>query len=106
MTLQLNKNYLITTHEWFYAPDGEHYKAVFGKVTAVNSDKDTLGLETNKDSTNWYVIIGNMIIAGCQIHYAIQTNKVNFNPPVREIENSGELLFCKESRTRIYNANS
>jgi len=63
---------LITTDAWFMAPDGREYRAVFGTVEAVLSDCETLGIKTNARSTNWYVKIGGMLIAGCQIHYAIE----------------------------------
>lgn len=65
---------LITTDCWFYAPDGRSYRAVFGTIKAVRSSEDTLGVRTNAKSTNWYVEIGSMTLAGCQIHYAIRTD--------------------------------
>ena len=104
MKIELNTKMLITTDAWFYAPDGENYRAVFGTVKGVHKDKETLGIETNKGSANWYVEIGNMFIAGCQIHYAIKTNKVSYKPPVNELEYEGEYSFAEASRTRIYNA--
>jgi len=66
--------YLITTDEWFIAPDGKDYKAVWGNVEIL---PDTmLGIKTNKGSANWYAKIGNennhAIIAGCQIQYAVK----------------------------------
>lgn len=66
--------YLITTDAWFFAPDGKQYRAVWGNVEII---EDTfLGLKTNKNSTNWYAKVGSennhIIIAGCQIHYAIR----------------------------------
>ena len=72
--------YLITTDAWFYAPDGKQYKAAWGDVQIV---EDTfLGLKTNRNSTNWFAKVGSeeshVIIAGCQIHYAIKSeNKPN-----------------------------
>ena len=51
-------------------------------VTKLKDDK----IKTNVKSTNWYVLIGNMIIAGCQIHYAIQTDAVSFEPALSEID--------------------
>lgn len=69
--------YLITTDNWFYAPDGVCYKAVWGEVIVLQDDK-TLGIKTNIRSTNWYVKVGtdenHVIIAGCQIHYAVKTD--------------------------------
>jgi hypothetical protein len=74
-------NYLITTDNWFYAPDGQLYRSVFGNVEIL---KDSiLGVETNRNSTNWFLKVGtdenHVIIAGCQIHYAVKTNNVNFD---------------------------
>ena len=72
--------YLITTDNWFIAPDGKQYRSVWGEVEVI---EDTfLGLKTNRNSTNWYVKVGSevnhMIVAGCQIHYAIKCeNKPN-----------------------------
>lgn len=102
MKPELNKKYLITTDAWFTAPDGQQYKAVFGTVTAVNNDEATLGIKTNRGSANWYVNIGNMIIAGCQIHYCIKTDQVDTEPKQREIEHNGELKIVDEIQTRIY----
>lgn len=102
MQFILNENYLITTDNWFYAPDGESYRAVWGKVTAIQNSEETLGVKTNDRSTNWYVVIGNMIVAGCQIHYAIQAHSVSLKPPTKELE-TGEVI--KGPLTRIYNAN-
>src|SRR3546814_15952739 len=64
---------LITTDNWFYAPDGKSYRAAFGTVKAIRSSEIALGVKTNSKSTNWYVEVGNMLIAGCQIHYAVRT---------------------------------
>lgn len=67
-------NYLITTDNWFYAPDGKMYRAAWGQVTVL--EDNVLKIKTNRNSTNWYLQIGYgeklMIIAGCQIHYAIK----------------------------------
>ena len=78
MNIQIGKKALITTDNWFHAPDGNTYRAVHGTVRAVRSDADTLGVKTNARSTNWYVEIGNMTVAGCQIHYAIRTDTCHF----------------------------
>lgn len=69
--------YLITTNNWFIAPDGKTYRAVWGEVVIV---EDTiLGVKTNRNSVNWYAKIGSdekhAIIAGCQINYAIRCEK-------------------------------
>lgn len=64
--------YLITTDNWFQAPDGNSYNAVWGDVKICSDE--LLGVKTNTKSTNWYAKVGSedkhVIIAGCQIHYA------------------------------------
>lgn len=104
MTPELNKKYLITTDKWFLAPDGKMYRGVFGTVKSIDSDEKLLGVKTNSKSTNWYLQIGNMIIAGCQIHYAVQSDSCDFEDFTRETEFEGKVLFNKEGNTRIYNA--
>ncbi len=65
--------YLITTDAWFYAPDGMSYRAVWGEVEIV--EDAFLGIKTNRNSSNWFAKVGSddnhVIVAGCQIHYAI-----------------------------------
>ena len=97
-------NYLITTDNWFYAPDGLKYRAAWGNVQ-IKSD-ETLGLITNKNSTNWYAIVGDnnkeIVIAGCQIHYAVKCrNKPNTNK-VKEATYSDKGLTVYERPTEIY----
>lgn len=75
-TLETGKKYLITTSDWFMAPNGRQYKSVFGTVNSINDADSSLGLKTNRNSTNWYVMVGNMMVAGCQIHYVIETDEV------------------------------
>lgn len=97
---------LITTDGWFIAPDGEQYRSAFGTIKGVYDSYNTLGVKTNARSTNWYIVIGNMTIAGCQIHYAIKTDKVSFKPPQRSIEHEGKIRYERISKTNIYNADN
>lgn len=66
--------YLVTTDNWFYAPDGMQYKAAWGNVKVVGDE--VLGIKTNRNSSNWFLQVGNgddhVLIAGCQIHYAVK----------------------------------
>lgn len=76
----MNGKYLITTDAYFLAPDGKEYKAAWGEVEILNDS--FLGIKTNARSSNWFAKIGSeynhIIIAGCQIHYAIKCiNKPN-----------------------------
>lgn len=102
-----DNNFLITTSNWFIAPDGQSYKAVWGKVE-VYSDKETLGIQTNEKSTNWYVIVGlggkRVIVAGCQIHYACVSINAPFTGERKERWASEHLgkTFDGELRTNIY----
>ena len=69
--------YLITTDSVFTAPDGVEYRAVWGDVTVL---EDTfLGIKTNRGSSNWFIKVGSddkhVIVAGCQVHYAIKCNE-------------------------------
>ncbi|UNY40222.1 hypothetical protein KLEP174_gp09 [Pseudomonas phage vB_PcuM_ KLEP17-4] len=62
---------LVTTDNWFYGRDGKSYRAVWGKLNGIYGDQETLGIKTNAKSANWYVDVGGVVIAGCQIHYAV-----------------------------------
>lgn len=79
MSIRIGDKALITTDEWFVASDGITYKAVFGTIKGVYNPEEVLGIKTNAKSTNWYVEIGSMVIAGCQIHYIIKTDTCNFD---------------------------
>lgn len=71
----MNGKYLITTNEWFIAPDGQQYRAAWGEVEIINDS--VLGVKTNRQSTNWFAKVGSeekhIIIAGCQIYYAVKS---------------------------------
>lgn len=105
--LEIGKKYLITTDAWFMAPNGRQYKSVFGTVRSISDADSTLGLKTNRNSTNWYVIIGNMVVAGCQIHYIVQTdNIVGEDKTVVDFEfHEGNVRF-NEAPPRIYHADN
>lgn len=69
--------YLITTDNWFTAPDGEQYKAVWGNVEIL--EDNMLGVKTNRNSVNWYAKVGSekkhLIVAGCQVKYACRSEE-------------------------------
>ena len=100
---EIGATYLVTTHSWFIAPDGCQYKAAWGTVHSIDTD-DMLGIKTNRHSSNWYLKIGNMVIAGCQIHYAVKAPECSFTPVEREVEHEGDLRSVMETQSRIYNA--
>lgn len=102
MKIEIGKKYIITTDNWFQAPDGQSYRSVYGTVTAISNDDETLGIKTNRGSTNWYVVIGKMVIAGCQIHYVIQSDSFDNPPFEREDIHDGKICVTKvASRTFV-----
>ena len=85
--------YLITTDNWFYAPDGRQYKSVWGQVEIV--EDSILGIKTNRNSSNWYIKIGSetkyVIVAGCQIHYAVKCDEKPNTDIVEDYHTSPEV---------------
>lgn len=93
-------NYLITTDNWFYAPDGKQYNAVWGDIEIVSDS--ILGIKTNVRSSNWFAKVGSknnhIIVAGCQIHYAVKCfNKPNTDDVIQGFLHDGK---PNESKTR------
>ena len=91
MNIEIGQKALITCDNWFYAPDGREYRAVFGTVKSVRTSEQTLGIKVSVRSQNWYVQIGCMTIAGCQIHYAISTAKCSFDKTVQWAMHEGQV---------------
>ena len=96
-------NYLITTDNWFYAPDGIQYNAVWGNVQILSDD--ILGIKTNVRSSNWFAKVGtnesHIVIAGCQIHYAVLCEKPHTGSVLEGLSNEGKHILS-ERPTRIY----
>ena len=92
---------LITTDAWFYAPNGLKYCSAWGNVEIIEDTK--LGIKTNRGSTNWYAYVGSkekgIIIAGCQIHYAVKCDLLPNTSNVRDYQiNQGKVdLFERPS---------
>jgi len=85
------KNYIITTDGWFVASDGEQYKSVYGKCE-IKTTEDVFDFKPSRPSTNWFVLVtgtdssledsvSEMIVAGCQIHYALQVEERPLRKP-------------------------
>lgn len=97
--------YLITTDNWFFAADGQLYRAAWGEVEII--EDSFLGVKTNRNATNWFAKVGGndreVIIAGCQIHYAIKCpNKPDTSKPFKkEMEHDGKSVI-EDAPTRIY----
>lgn len=100
----LGEKYLITTDQFFVAPDGNEYRSVWGTVKEILTDEDALGVRTNRNATNWYVKVGNMLIAGCQIHYCIRAEEVSGEPAIVSGIHDGGLVFSEDNVSRIYKA--
>ena len=95
---------LVTTDNWFIAPNGENYRAAFGTVRAIRNDEQSLGIRTNAKSTNWYLELGNMLIAGCQIHYVIATPTAITTGSIKTWKETQGGANEYERPTSIYNA--
>lgn len=97
--------YIVTTDNWFYAPDGNSYKAVWGEVSIL---EDTfLGVKTNKNSANWFAKVGSednfVIVAGCQIHYAVRSeNEPNTQGYRHELTHELTVKSVVANTPRIY----
>jgi hypothetical protein len=67
--IENGQRYLVTTDNWFFAPNGDQYKAAWGKCEIKNI-KEVFGFDPIRPSTNWYLEVGSdskkIIIAGCQ----------------------------------------
>lgn len=101
--IKIGDKVIITTDAWFYAPDGRQYRAVFGTIKNVKDAEKVLGITPNVRSTNWYVEIGNMIIAGCQIHYVLKTDKCNLDHSINWEYIEG-MVHTYEAPSNIYDA--
>lgn len=102
--MTIKGKYLVTTDGWFFAPDGQEYRCVWGEVEAVGDD--VLGIKTNSRSANWFLKVGSndrhVIIAGCQIHYAIKCNtQPVLHSYIKEGMHEGKLTKS-ECPSRIY----
>lgn len=101
--IKVGDKVLVTVDNWFHAPDGRSYRSVFGTVKAISGDQETLGIRTNARATNWYATIGNVLIAGCQIHYALNTEECNTGDVEDCSEINGEIKFFRRP-SYIYRA--
>lgn len=97
--------YLITTDAWFLAPDGKYYRSVWGEVEIIQDD--FLGVKTNRNSSNWFAKVGgennHVIIAGCQIHYAIKSEEKPNNDRVVDYHSDDKDGWIEKERpTQIW----
>lgn len=96
--IEIGKNYLVNTDEFFYAPDGQIYQAVWGEAKGIYEAEETLGISKVRGA-GWFIEVGNMMIAGCKAHYVMRCDTCSFEPAIDS--NTGEPFPV----SRIYNAN-
>ena len=101
--MKIGKKYIVTTDNWFYGKDGKQYRGVFGTLKGVFDDKETLGISTNRNSTNWYAQIGSVRVAGCQIHYVVEAD-VAPSGTVHETTWKDDVKTVEVTPCRVYNA--
>lgn len=99
----IGKNVLITTVDWFFAPDGKLYRAVWGELKAIKQAEANLGIRPNGRSINWYIEVGNMTVAGCQVNYCIQTDHVDLGWVDDSLQHEGRHVVNSRP-SMIYNA--
>lgn len=105
MNNHIGKNCLITTQNWFLAPDGREYRGVFGNLKAVHEAGKTLGFIPNRSHANWFIEVGNMIIMGCQVMYFVQTDTCNFDKAEHWNATDDKGITETLAPSKIYNAN-
>jgi hypothetical protein len=93
----IGKKVLMTTDRWFFAPDGNQYRAVWGTLKVIHEAGKSLGFIPNRSHANWFYEIGNMIIMGCQVLYITACpDKPNTEPTAeRKIGEKGEVYEYK-----------
>lgn len=98
--------YLITCDNWFYAPDGKQYNAVWGNVKILQ-DSEVQGIKTNARSANWFACVGteenHVIVAGCQIHYSVRCDKKPHTGAVSEkrLHEGKQITYNREGNIYI-----
>lgn len=103
MNIEIGQKALVTFDNWFIAPDGKQYRAAFGTVKAVRTAEQTLGVRPNPKSMNWFLELGCLTVAGCQIHYAVRADVCNFEP-VEEWRPTDAGTRLDSHPTSIFNA--
>ena len=102
MRTEIGARYLITTDDWFYAPDGQSYKAVYGtiKEQRIHGSR-CVGFGANPSSAGLYVNIGRMTIFNDSIKYAIRADECSRLEHSREVDFENTVTLCKVA-SRIY----
>ena len=92
MNLTKGERYLVTTEDWFVAPDGNNYNAVFGTACS-----------TPHAGTQ---IIGNMHLPKEKVMYAVKCDSVCMLAPVVDVKYRGDICKSKSSLPHIYLADT
>jgi hypothetical protein len=93
LNINIGDRVIATCCEYFVAPDGKQYRAVFGTVRAIRTAKQTMGIDPGPRHTTWYIEIGCMTIAGCRVLYAIKADTFNRESTSDWVVEQG---LCKE----------
>jgi hypothetical protein len=103
MNSYINKKVLITTSNWFTAPDGKQYKSVWGTLNGVHEASKQFGFIPNRAHANWFIEVGDMTIMGCQVMYITKTEEPNLGEVEEwfKDEKSGLVTISKRP-TMIY----
>lgn len=104
MNIEVGKKALITMEGWFTAPDGRQYKSAFGTVKGVYEAKEALGFSPGPRHVTWYIEIGNMTIAGCQVLYAVRCDECSFERAPNWSASAEHGIKEYKTPTQIYNA--
>lgn len=67
----VGKKVLLSCINWFAAPDGKDYMSVHGTFKGIIKAEGLLGFKPRRQDVEWYISIGDMLIAGCQVNYAV-----------------------------------
>jgi hypothetical protein len=69
------KKYLVTTDNWFIAPDGNQYRSAWG-ICYIKTLFEEFNFTPLRPSTNWFLEVGangkKITIGGFQIHFVIE----------------------------------
>lgn len=53
----IGKKVLVTTDNWFFAPDGIQYRAVYGTLVGIQTSEQALGVKVNARSQDWFMTV-------------------------------------------------
>lgn len=98
----IGKKVLVTTQNWFYAPDGKNYRAAWGTLRGVNEAGKTLGFIPNRSHANWFIDVGALTIMGCQVMYVLDCPEKPADGMVEDYTSNDGNLKCFTRPSAIY----